>query len=112
MSSNYVLNGRRAEAYNAAKSLRKLSSYSYEKTAFVSDIADSLATVPMELRNSYYRLKDVTYPFRSAFRISDYGDRLDDKLSQLELLAKIKAVGLNRSLDNAIISPLLDSLDF
>ena len=79
------------------------------KTAFsISDIADSIATLPDSSRSAYYSMKDLTYPMRSALRISDYNDRIADKLAKLEALSNIGAVKFNRALDNYVVSPLMN----
>lgn len=83
------------------------------KTAFsISDIADAVASTPSYLREGYYGIKDLTYPIRSSLRISDYGDRFDDRLSQLGALGDRYSIGLKRDLDREIFSPLMDATRF
>jgi len=86
---------------------------SRSKVAFsISDISDAIAATPSYITQGYYNLKDLTYPVRSSLRISDFGDRFEDRLSQLAALGDRYSIALNRGLDRHIMSPIFDATRF
>jgi hypothetical protein len=57
---------------------------------------------------AYYGIKDYTYPIREALRISDYKDRLRDRLSHLGSIIGGAQNEYNRGLRKVFLDPLMD----